>query len=82
MPAPEPDEEEGVLHLGGVNGVTLVSLPSADYGSAREEWGSRSGNDLGNVPARRPRQTDLNTPTADAPSKAHHSAPPPVPSRH
>ncbi|OAH14271.1 hypothetical protein [Streptomyces jeddahensis] len=49
MPAPEPDEDEGVLHLGAVNAVTLVSLPSADYGSAREEWGSRSGNDLGNV---------------------------------
>lgn len=47
MPAPEPDE--AVLHLGAVNAVTLVSLPSPDYGSAREEWAGRSGNDLKHV---------------------------------
>ncbi|KOV64093.1 hypothetical protein ADK64_18035 [Streptomyces sp. MMG1121] len=56
MAAPEPDEEEDeedededVLRLGAVNAVTLVPAPSADYFSAREEWGNRSGNSLRNV---------------------------------
>jgi hypothetical protein len=50
MPAPEPDDDnEGVLRLGAVNAVSLVSSPSADYFSAREEWGNRSGNSLRNV---------------------------------
>ncbi|MFD8216828.1 hypothetical protein ACFV2U_24535 [Streptomyces sp. NPDC059697] len=49
IPAPEPDDDEGVLRLGVVNAVSLVSSSSADYFSAREEWGNRSGNSLGNV---------------------------------
>jgi hypothetical protein len=49
IPAPEPDDGEGVLRLGVVNAVSLVSSPSADYFSAREEWGNRSGNSLGHV---------------------------------
>lgn len=49
IPAPDMDDAEGVLGLGAVNAVSLVSMPSADYGSAREEWGNRGGNSLGNV---------------------------------
>ncbi len=49
IPAPEPDDGEGVLRLGVVNAVSLVSSPSADYFSALEEWGNRSGNSLGHV---------------------------------
>ncbi|MFD9497920.1 hypothetical protein [Streptomyces sp. NPDC060035] len=49
MPAPEADSDEGVLRLGAVNAVSLVSLPSADYFGAREEWGIRSGNSLRDV---------------------------------
>lgn len=47
MPVPAPDE--AVLHLGAVNAVTLVSWPSPDYGSAREEWAGRTGSDLDHV---------------------------------
>ncbi|MGW5274572.1 hypothetical protein ACWEQP_18735 [Streptomyces sp. NPDC004044] len=47
MAAPGPNED--VLRLGAVNAVTLVSSPSADYFSAREEWGKCSGNGLENV---------------------------------
>ncbi|MFG2668366.1 DUF1963 domain-containing protein [Streptomyces sp. NPDC048387] len=49
MAAPEPNEDEDVLRLGAVNAVALVSSPCADYVSAREDWGNRSGNSLGNV---------------------------------
>jgi hypothetical protein len=49
MLAPGADDSEDVLRLGAVNAVALVSLPAADYGSAREEWSSRGGNELGNV---------------------------------
>ncbi|MHA6761535.1 hypothetical protein [Streptacidiphilus sp. PAMC 29251] len=48
-PMADPGEDEGRLHLGAVNAVNLVSLPASDYGSAREEWGSRSGDDLRSV---------------------------------
>ncbi len=48
-PMAGPDEGEGILHLDAVNAVNLVSLAASDYGSAREEWGSRSGNDLWSV---------------------------------
>ncbi|WP_406067149.1 DUF1963 domain-containing protein [Streptomyces sp. NBC_01020] len=44
-----PGEDKGLLRLGAVNAVNLVSLSASDYGSAREEWGSRSGNDLRSV---------------------------------
>lgn len=47
-PAPGGNDEE-VLRLGAVNAVTLVSSPAADYGSAREEWAGRSGNEPRNV---------------------------------
>jgi hypothetical protein len=49
QPMSAPDAEEEVLRLGAVNAVNLVSLSSADYGSAREEWGSRNGNEVMNV---------------------------------
>ncbi|MBD0742862.1 hypothetical protein [Streptomyces sp. CBMA152] len=51
LPAPElePGEDEDVLHLGAVNAVALAPFPSADYGSAREEWAGLGDNDLSNV---------------------------------
>lgn len=49
MSAPEPHDDAYVLRLEAVNAVTLVSSPAADYFSAREEWGNRSGNSLRNV---------------------------------
>lgn len=42
-------DDEGTLRLGDVNTVQLVPEPAADYGSAREAWGNRPGNDLRNV---------------------------------
>ncbi|WP_327294377.1 MULTISPECIES: hypothetical protein [unclassified Streptomyces] len=49
MAAPESNGDGDVLRLGAVNAVTLVCSPSADYFSAREEWGKRSGNRMRNI---------------------------------
>ena len=49
VPVPEGDPDEDTLGLGAVNAVALVSMPSRDYFTAREEWAGRDGNDPGHV---------------------------------